>query len=118
MATHSSILAWRIPKTEEPSRLQSVRLQRVGHNLATKQQHTFALIFLLVSESSSFERFFLRINVFWTSVAASITWFRHICNIFAANCLQLKDKRDGLKAKSVPISLCLYPDFLDQRISW
>ena len=30
MATHSSILAWRIPWTEEPGRLQSVRSQRVG----------------------------------------------------------------------------------------
>ena len=29
MATHSSILAWRIPRTEEPGGLQSVRLQRV-----------------------------------------------------------------------------------------
>ena len=32
MATHSSILAWRIPWTEEPGRLQSTGLQRVGHN--------------------------------------------------------------------------------------
>ena len=32
MATHSSILAWRIPWTEEPCRLQSIRLQRVGHD--------------------------------------------------------------------------------------
>ena len=32
MATHSSILAWRIPWTEEPGRLQSVALQRVGHD--------------------------------------------------------------------------------------
>ena len=31
-ATHSSILAWRIPGTEEPGGLQSIRLQRVGHN--------------------------------------------------------------------------------------
>ena len=31
MATHSSILTWRIPWTEEPGRLQSVGLQRVGH---------------------------------------------------------------------------------------
>ena len=30
MATHSSILAWRIPWTEEPDRLQSMGLQRVG----------------------------------------------------------------------------------------
>ena len=32
MATHSSILAWRIPWTEEPGRLQSMELQRVGYN--------------------------------------------------------------------------------------
>ena len=31
MATHSSILAWKIPWTEEPGRLQSMELQRVGH---------------------------------------------------------------------------------------
>ena len=31
MATHSRILAWRIPWTEEPGRLQSMGLQRVGH---------------------------------------------------------------------------------------
>ena len=38
MATHSSILAWRIPWTEEPGGLQSMGLHRVGHNLVTKQQ--------------------------------------------------------------------------------
>ena len=32
MATHASILAWRIPWTEEPGRLQSMGSQRVGHN--------------------------------------------------------------------------------------
>jgi len=32
MATHSSILVWRIPLTEDPGRLQSMELQRVGHN--------------------------------------------------------------------------------------
>ena len=32
MATHSSILAWRIPWTEEPGGLQSMGSQRVGHN--------------------------------------------------------------------------------------
>ena len=32
MATHSSILAWRTPWTEEPGRLQSMRSQRVGHD--------------------------------------------------------------------------------------
>ena len=32
MDTYSSILAWRIPWTEEPGRLQSMELQRVGHD--------------------------------------------------------------------------------------
>ena len=32
MATHSSILAWRIPWRDEPGRLQSMGLQRVGHD--------------------------------------------------------------------------------------
>ena len=32
MASHYSILAWRIPWTEEPGRLQSMGSQRVGHN--------------------------------------------------------------------------------------
>ena len=36
MATQSSILAWRIPRTEEPGRLQSVGLQRVRHELVTE----------------------------------------------------------------------------------
>ena len=32
METHSSILAWRIPRTEEPGGLQSMKSQRVGHD--------------------------------------------------------------------------------------
>ena len=32
MATHSSILAWEVPRTEEPGRLQSMGSHRVGHD--------------------------------------------------------------------------------------
>ena len=32
MATHSSTLAWKIPRTEEPDKLQSMGSQRVGHH--------------------------------------------------------------------------------------
>ena len=35
MATHSSILAWRVPWTEKPGELQSMALQRVSHNSVT-----------------------------------------------------------------------------------
>ena len=41
MATHSSILAKRIPWTEEPGRLQSIALQRVGHSRGTEHTHTW-----------------------------------------------------------------------------
>ena len=40
MATHSSILVWEIPWTEETGGLQSMGSQRVGHNLVTKQQQS------------------------------------------------------------------------------
>ena len=40
MATHSSILAWEIPWTEEPGGLQSIELQRVGLDRVTEHVHT------------------------------------------------------------------------------
>ena len=44
MATHSSVLAWRIPGTGEPGVLQSVGWQGVRHDIATEQQQQiFAL---------------------------------------------------------------------------
>ena len=63
METHSSILAWRIPWTEEPGRLQSTGLQRVGHGWATSLAHAhlflykyvFYLANLLGIEALSFE---------------------------------------------------------------
>ena len=44
MAIHSSIIAWKIPWTEEPGRLQSMGLQRVGHDWAT------SLLFKMIGE--------------------------------------------------------------------
>ena len=40
MATHSSILVWKISWEEEPGGPQSMGLQRVRHDLAIEQQHT------------------------------------------------------------------------------
>ena len=40
MATHSSILAWRIPWTEETGRPRSMGSQRVGHDLATEHPNS------------------------------------------------------------------------------
>ena len=56
MATHSSILAWEIPWTEEPGGLQSMGSERIGHNLVTKQQQihlltaTTAFVFLAFTQ--------------------------------------------------------------------
>ena len=42
-ATHSNTLAWEIPGTEEPSKLQSMGSQRVRHDLGIKQQQKTVL---------------------------------------------------------------------------
>ena len=43
MATHSTILPWEIPGTEEPGRLQSMGSQRVRRNLVTEHNHFFLI---------------------------------------------------------------------------
>ena len=45
MVTHSSILAWRIPWTEEPGKLQSMGSQRVGDQLNQLGMHTCIYIY-------------------------------------------------------------------------
>ena len=47
MATHSSTLAWKIP-WEKPGRLQSMGLQRVGHNLATLLTSIYKKVVLII----------------------------------------------------------------------
>ena len=47
MASHSSVLAWEIPGTEEPGELKSVGLQRVKHDLAPKQHEKYIPICIL-----------------------------------------------------------------------
>ena len=49
MATHSNILAWEISQTEEPDGLQFMALQRVGQNLATKQQKQDIILTINIS---------------------------------------------------------------------
>ena len=54
MGPHSSILAWKIPWTGEPGWLQSMGLQRAGHNSVTKQQQN-SLLRVMVSVLSKVE---------------------------------------------------------------
>ena len=43
MVTHSSILAWKTPQTEELGGLQSMGLQRIGNDLATEHTSTYQI---------------------------------------------------------------------------
>ena len=61
MATHASILAWNVLLTEEPGGLQSMGLQRVRHNLATKQQQPMAVTLTSISvPKSEFPNYFCK----------------------------------------------------------
>ena len=48
IATHSSSLAWKIPWTEEPGRLQSMSSERVGHYWATEHMHMYTYGWLML----------------------------------------------------------------------
>ena len=70
MATHSSILAWRIPWTEETGALQYMRLQRVRHNWATNTDLHFvsphphsAATFIFVSNFVLWLSFYLEFHL-------------------------------------------------------
>ena len=55
MATHSSTLAWRIPRMEKSGGIQSMRSQRVGHDRATSlstSQEVFSLVNLIFARKS------------------------------------------------------------------
>ena len=54
MATHSSVLAWRIPWTEEPGGPQSMGSQKSRQDLVTKQQHIWRSCYVLGTYVSSF----------------------------------------------------------------
>ena len=85
MATHSRILAWRIPWTEEPGRLQSMGSQRVGHQ----------------TRLSDFISFFLSIWV------ASIFGYCHNNTISSRSCFQFSGVYTQ-KWNCLPVSFCSY----------
>ena len=62
MATHSNILAWRIPWTEEPGGLQSIGLQRVGHDWVTNTLMRFYSLRLQLFKETTEKQFHSKIN--------------------------------------------------------
>ena len=62
MATHSSILVWRIPWTEEPGGLPSMGSQRVGHNRAHQEQEGLEVLQTILEFYPPHNPFILRLG--------------------------------------------------------
>ena len=71
IASHSSILVWRIPWTEEPGGLQSVGSQRVGHDSVTDIQHTHIQVLREVLQNLHYGWEFLTT---WDKMPGSVLW--------------------------------------------
>ena len=78
MATHSSILAWRIPCTEEPDRLQSTGSQRVGHDWATSFNYSHSI-------KPSNSKYIFSVCLLNTSILMLLLWKMKCFIIFLAN---------------------------------
>ena len=52
ITTHSSILAWKIPWTEEPGRLQSMESQRVGHDFFKAEEWNLSNLFVFLNKNA------------------------------------------------------------------
>ena len=84
MVTHSSVLAWKIPWTEEPSRLQSMGLQRVRHNWAANTVTWLILVNRLWGDMRSiiFSRSYLKlwkpcVEMLHKMKGISVNWVQH-----------------------------------------
>ena len=81
IATHASILSWKIPWTEEPGELQFMGLQRVRHDLATKQQEQLNIILSLQKS------YFLDFHVIRTPT--TFIQIKPFCFLSSLNCPML-----------------------------
>ena len=112
MATHSSILAWRIPWREEPGRLQSMGSQRVRHDWATSLSRTF---FQKVRRHSS-----KRVGKLWnghfTEWEREFTKNKDCCCSVAQLCLILCNPMD-CSAPGFP-ALHNLPEFAQIHVHW
>ena len=76
MATHSSILVWKIPWTEEPGRLQSMGLQRVEHNWVTNI-FSFTSTLYIPSNLLHAHQVSVRVGIQKMLIKGIDEWFRH-----------------------------------------
>ena len=68
MATHSSMLAWKIPWTEEPGRLQSMGLRRVRH----ESDFTFTFHFHALEKEMATHSSIIAWRILWTEEASGL----------------------------------------------
>ena len=111
MAIHSSILAWRIPWTEEPGGLQSTGSQRIGHDWAIK--HVLYFIWTLFCPQTI--KIAIRFNNFvkWHFI---VTLWLKVCNFYLIDllncnkmCLFTTNVRGIFKLMDVYMHLSIYP---------
>ena len=87
MATHSSILAWKIPRTEEPARLQSMGLQRVRHEWETSLSYHF-MIHRKVVKRVNLKSSHQKEKCFYWHNGCSVRWWI-LCMLSCFNRVQL-----------------------------
>ena len=84
MATHSSILACRIPWTEEPGGLQSTGSQRVGHDWATSLTHSYLHEIPKIVSPKYFNTYgFFSFSLLAYVIGETFSWFLHQWELFS-----------------------------------
>ena len=108
MATHSSIFAWEITWTEEPGGLQPTGSQRVGHNLATKQQQNSAQLKPLRARPSLLRNLQWHLQKVISCQSSSCNFLSLLCLPEAEAVSQMWGLRMWLTEKQIPQKqLCL-----------
>ena len=103
MATHSSTLAWKIPWTEKPGRLQSMGSQRVGTRLSY-----FTSLHRLCSPPGSSVHGILQARILeWAAISSSrgSSWPRDQTHIFCASCIAADCSTEP--PGKLPLSVCV-----------
>ena len=126
MATHSSILAWRIPWTEEPGGLQSMGSKRVGHNwphfwilLFYWVLRIFSIFWVLISIEQMIYKYFLPFCglpfhpvdiVSWCTTFTNFHELQFVCCFFCRSCLVVYPRKTHQIQWHESLALCVLRD--------
>jgi len=104
MAIHSSILSWEILWTEEPGRLQSMRCQRVGHDLTSKQQQLIGFNFNLFYYCFVSSLFYFTYSIFLNRLDTLDDFMHLFCWLVRAHSLTVLMVSEGFIIQSLSVS--------------